>query len=130
MTDDVLSTAVIAGHLRRVREEGGSGSFVIFFSNRDANYYVQVAASRGDAILHVEAVNNEYLAQDHKLRQLQLERLKALGWSVGGSANFSRSMQAGTEEERLEAARFIEQTLIQVYGATPGRALEVDLNLE
>lgn len=119
--------------LRRLQEEGGGGGFVIFHADSKKNYYVQLTGSAQETAVRGEAVGNRFLAPEWKLSGAVEQRLTSLGWnppSKSESDNFWREWEARTEEDRTRIVEVLHRTLVEVYGFSDERELEIELNLE
>lgn len=123
---------LIVHNLRRIQEEGGEGSFVIFEADKQANYYIQFAGQNGDPVLFGEAVENEYIVEGYKLSGEKLHKLSALGWGYEAAtgANYSQSWQAAVDSHREDIARIVLQTFEEVYGVDISQPLDVTLVLD
>lgn len=122
----------IVDALRRMHEEGGKGSFVIFHADRRRNYYVQFAGERGEALLYGEAVGNANLDAAGKLSGRQKERLRSIGWEEAngrGFGNFHREWQVRTMEDLRDVALDVIRTLLNVYGFSDAGDLDVEMVL-
>jgi hypothetical protein len=111
---------IIVTSLRRIQEEGGSDNFVIFLIDKEGNYYIQFAGSRGESELHAEAVSNQFLVPKYKLTEGQITLLETIGWnppssSPDGSPNFYRGYEASTDNERQIIAHDVIRTMTEVY---------------
>ena len=129
-TDDNVKKIETA--LRLLTKEGSWGSFVIFFSDKAKNYYVQCAGERGKTKMHCEAVSNESLKPAFKLGETQIQQLLSLGWNPPkdvSDPNFYRDWEILDDESRTRIAREVMDTLA-VYGLSPNQKLEVELTLE
>jgi hypothetical protein len=119
--------------LRQLHAEGGHGNFVIFTAEHIESYYVQVAGSKGGDRLYAEAVSNDFLRPEFALTEDQIAHMRRLGWQLpqpGEEGNFFREWQAASDGDRLGVARFLLQTLTEVYGVPDDEPLDVNLVLE
>ena len=128
------SVTTIAECLRRVQEEGGAGSHVVFTLDSRKGYYIQCAAGYGQSLLWAEAVSNEFLEPASALGADRLVRLKSLGWTepqeASRIANFHREWEAGGDQERSRIASEIMRAMIEVYEWVPGQPIQVELVLQ
>lgn len=118
--------------LQQLHAEGGHSNFVIFTATHIESYYVQVAGERGGPRLYAEAVSNDFLRPEFALTQTQIAHLLRLGWQrpAEGEGNFFREWQATSDGDRMAVARFLLQTLIEVYGIPDDEPLDVNVVLE
>ena len=126
------NVATIATLLQRIQEEGGTGNFVVFIADAEANYYIQFAGEASEPELYAEAVSNEFLEPKFKLNQDQISALQALGWSAPSSdrVNFYRDWHATNHEHRVHIAREVMRTFSEIYGIAPDQPLSVNLGLQ
>ncbi|MBN1284478.1 MAG: hypothetical protein JXB47_03690 [Anaerolineae bacterium] len=125
--------AKIADGLRRIQTEGGGGNFAIVeaYLADGRMYYIQFAGAIRSPDLYAEAVSNVYLDASLRLGNAQIARLQKLGWQPPqGEANFSRTWQAHTDQDREAIAREVMRAFTEVYGVPPGAAVDVHVNLE
>jgi hypothetical protein len=122
---------LIAKNLGIIQKEGGAENFVIFVVYQKANYYIQLAGSKGDEALYAEAAGNCVIAEKYQLSEQQNDLLESLGWQppAGGDLNFSRNWLAGSYDARLEIASVVMQTFKEVYGMHDDQAPRVRLSL-
>jgi hypothetical protein len=135
MQVEVGKVSAIAESLRRVQQEGRSGSFAIFTADEAKKYYVQFAGGQGEARLYCEAVSNESLKPEYALTEEQTAKLVDLGWEQpfqvsGMSPNYSRDWLAEDDTDRLYIAQEVMDAFIEVYGVQADQPLVVRLNLE
>ncbi len=118
--------------LRRLFDEGGNYNFIVLVSAPDQNYYVQASGTRGGDSVWLEAVSNRFLDAAHCLDDDQVRLLQALGWQPPGegSTNFHREWNLSANSELVVVAGFLKQTLVEVYGMSPGGQVQVELGLE
>ena len=118
--------------LQQLHREGGHGNFVIFTAEHIESYYVQVTGSKGADRLYAEAVSNDFLRPEFALTQTQISRMRGLGWQLPehGEGNFFREWQTTSDADRLGVARFLLQTLTEVYRVPEAEPFDVNLVLE
>ena len=118
--------------LRQLHSEGGHGNFVIFTAEHIESYYVQVTGSKDDTRLYAEAVSNDFLRPEFALTEQQIAQMQRLGWQLPerGEGNFCREWYTHLEADRLNVARFLLQTLTEVYGVPEDEPFDVNLVLE
>ena len=107
----------IEHYLERVQALGGNSNFVIFELSKDKNYYIQIAAEKGNPKLYIEAAANTYLEKVHQLDKEKLAKLKSLGWNdpVDAKSNYFINSLVHNEQDRKSTACRIIQTFIDVY---------------
>ncbi len=109
---------VIASALKRIQTEGGSGNYVIFTPSGSTPYYAQLTGEPGSPALYAEVVSNAFLNKQAQLADVQIARLRALGWiepARGEKSNFHREWTAANDDERRAIAQIILNTLVEVY---------------
>jgi phage terminase Nu1 subunit (DNA packaging protein) len=122
----------IVAALEKIQTEGGKGNFVVFDVDVQKNYYVQASGQFNDSLLMIEAVSDEYLAQEHRLSAEQKDLLGQLGWNSpdGHQINYCLDANVETADQRLQLAEKIYATLSQVYDLQPDQEFGVNLVLE
>jgi hypothetical protein len=118
----------IAGALTDIQQKGGENNFVILKAGR--NYYIQFATSTGQSELYAEAVSNHYLSPENALSDDQIAVLESLGWMPQMNGNHYRNWEADSDERRVEIARQVIRTFMEVYGIPSDIHLEMELVLE
>lgn len=125
---------VIQNRLISVIEEiiynGGEHNFAIIQLNED--YYIQIAASRGDYEMYCEAVGNEYLEEETYLTEEQVVNLIKLKWElpVESISNYNQIHKVDSERSREELAELIIETSNKVYMIKEIDIEKIDINLE
>ena len=128
MDDPVV---MISNMLRRIQDEGCQGNFVIFIANANMNYYIQIIGQKCDTTLFAEAVSNEFLDSKHLLDARHMKKLEELGWNIPGlTPNFHREWIAKDDQDRLEIAKGVMDTFLEVYGWKPSQGIELEFALE
>ncbi len=119
----------IASNLLSLTTEGGPGSFLVVSSGE---VYVQFAGNVGSQRLRCESISNQYLPDGMKISATGLDRLKGLGFVLGGNPieTFSRTYDLPTDDYALGLAQLTLRILSEVYGVTPEAEIEVYLSLE
>ena len=123
--------SLIKDNLRRIQEEGGSGNFVIFLADEQANYFIQFAGQNRDPMLIGEAPENRLIPDAFTLIPAKLKILEDLGWQFHAHSgmNYSQEWQAVTDKHRSAIAQVVLQTFQQVYGVDINQPLKVEINL-
>jgi len=103
------------------RLETGRDTFAIF--DAGDGHYVQV--SIGDTGLYGEAVSNAYLKGIERLGDDAIETLGTMGWVAVGDANFSRTWDRWTGDDRAQVVDDIVGTLRLVYEMPPDGPLDI-----
>ncbi len=116
--------------LNRVLIDGGPGNIIVMEDKR-TGYYVQIAASKGETWMHLEAVSNEYLDPNRRLDDRQTQMLVRLGWNRPGGdlKNFSQDKQAATEQQRQDIMAMIIATFEEAYRVSFGN-VEITVTLD
>jgi hypothetical protein len=119
----------ISSSLLSLTSEGGPGSFLVVSSGE---IYVQFAGNVGNQRLRCEAISNQYLSDDLKLTSAGLDKLKDLGFILGGDPieNFSRTYDLPIDDYANGLAHLVLRILIEVYGVAPTAEVDVHLSLE
>lgn len=116
--------------LRCIQEDGGEGNIVIFITDIDKNYYIQVMGNKGEDRLLAESVSNKFLDGKYKLKTGQIQKLEELGWkSPGPSPNFYREWTATDDDSRLKIAQVMIEAFVEGYGWNPKEGLQTNLTL-
>jgi hypothetical protein len=131
---EIDKVSAIAKSLRRIQEEGGSGSFAILTADEAKNYYIQFMGEQGEPLLYCEAVSNEVLEPAYALTADQIAKLSQLGWEKPGQAsgtgpNYSRDWMARDDVDRLYIAQEVMDAFVEVYGVRGDQPLVIELNL-
>ncbi len=121
---------VILSAIEQIIYEGGKSNFVIF--NLNSDYYIQMAARRGDYEIYCEAISDNYLEEGKLLTQAQKETLKKLSWNdpENSEGNYFIKHNVDSELSRTNLSGLISKTANQVYSCEEIRAGNVILNLE
>ena len=126
--------ATIAGSLRRIQDDGGGGSFVVFTLDEEKGYYIQLAVGPREGLLWAEAVSNKFLQPEFALSPERTARLESMGWNAPRQSsnfkNFYREWEAASDGDRLQIARETVRVMVEVYGWAPGQSLQVELVLQ
>jgi hypothetical protein len=119
----------ISSSLLALTVEGGPGSFLVVSSGE---IYVQFAGNVGNQRLRCEAISNQYLSDGLKIPPAGLDKLKSLGFVLGGEPieSFSRTYDLPTDDYASGLAQLILRILIEVYGVAANAQVEVHLSLE
>ena len=119
----------ISSSLLALTSEGGPGSFLVVSSGE---IYIQFAGNIGNQRLRCEAISNQYLSDGLKIPSAGVDKLKALGFVLGGEPfeNFSRTYDLPTDDYASGLAQLTLRILTEVYGVAPTREVEVNLSLE
>jgi hypothetical protein len=108
---------------------GGPGNFLVVAAG---DVYVQFAGSPGSPELRCESISNEYLADNRKMSPEAIEKLKSLGFGLGGGEieNFSRTYEIRAEDQARELAQLTLRILAEIYAVPPAAEVEITLSLE
>lgn len=119
----------ISSSLLTLTSEGGPGSFLVVSAGE---IYIQFAGNVGNQRLRCESISNQYLSDKLKMSPAAMDRLKSLGFSLGGDPieNFSRTYDLPTDDYATGLAQLTLRILTEVYGVTPTAEVEVHLSLE
>lgn len=119
----------ISSSLLALTSEGGPGSFLVISSGE---IYVQFAGNVGNQRLRCEAISNQYLSDRLKIAPAAMDRLKDLGFVLGGDPieNFSRTYDLPTDDYASGLAQLTMRILMEIYGVAPTAEVEVHLSLE
>ncbi len=119
----------ISSSLLALTSEGGRGSFLVVSSGE---IYVQFAGSVGNQRLRCEAISNQYLSDHLKISPEAENKLKTLGFVLGGDPieNFSRTYDLPTDDYASGLAQLTLRILTEVYGVAPTAEIEVHLSIE
>lgn len=119
----------IASNILALTSEGGPGSFLVVSSGE---VFIQFAGNVGNQRLRCESISNQYLPDKLKISPVGLERLKTLGFVLGGNPieTFSRTYDLPTDDYAAGLAQLTLRILTEVYGVSPTAEVEVHLSLE
>ncbi len=119
----------ISSNLLALTSEGGPGSFLVVSSGE---IYMQFAGNVGNQRLRCEAISNQYLSDGLKIPAAGIDKLKSLGFVLGGEPieNFSRTYDLPTDDYASGLAQLTLRILTEVYGVVPTAEVEVHLSLE
>jgi hypothetical protein len=119
----------ISSSLLALTSEGGAGSFLVVSSGE---IYIQFAGNVGNQRLRCEAISNQYLSDGQQILPAGLDRLKSLGFVLGGEPieSFSRTYDLPTDDYASGLAQLTVRILAEVYGVAPTAEVEVHLSLE
>lgn len=119
----------ICSGLLALTSEGGPGSFLVVSAGE---VYVQFAGNVGNQRLRCEAISNQYLPEKQKMPPEAEDRLRHLGFSLGGEPIevFSRTYDLPTDDYAAGIAQLTLRILTEVYGVQPASEIEVHLSLE
>ena len=119
----------ISSSLLALTSEGGAGSFLVVSSGE---IYIQFAGNVGNQRLRCEAISNQYLSDGQQILSAGLDRLKSLGFVLGGEPieSFSRTYDLPTDDYASGLAQLTVRILAEVYGVAPTAEVEVHLSLE
>ncbi len=109
--------------------EGGPANFMVVSSG---DIYVQFAGNPGNPHILCESISNQYLPKKLQMSKKRIEKLKSLGFVLGGDQieNFSCAYEIPTEQQARELADLAVRILQEVYGVAPGADLQIELSLE
>jgi hypothetical protein len=99
--------------LHQVLNQGGDNNF--FVVQLDANFYIQVAGTKGSPDVMLEAISNEYLPKNRQLTKVQHDKLIALGWELPDGSNYTMDCSIRTSDEIERTAELIQLTASEVY---------------
>ena len=119
----------ISSSLLTLTSEGGPGSFLVVSAGE---IYIQFAGNVGNQRLRCESISNQYLSDKLKMSPSAMDRLKSLGFSLGGDPieNFSRTYDLPTDDYATGLAQLTLKILTEVYRVAPTAEVEVHLSLE
>jgi hypothetical protein len=119
----------IGSSLLALTTEGGPGSFLVISSGE---VYIQFAGNVGNQRLRCESISNQYLPDKLKISAAGADRLKSLGFVLGGDPIevFSRTYDLPTDDYAAGIAQLSLRILTEVYGLAPTAEVEVHLSLE
>ncbi len=119
----------ISSGLLALTLEGGPGSFLVISSGE---IYIQFAGNVGNQRLRCEAISNQYLSGNLKISAAASDKLKSLGFVLGGDPieSFSRTYDLPTDDYATGLAQLTMRILTEVYGVAPTAEVEVHLSLE
>jgi hypothetical protein len=119
----------IGSSLLALTTEGGPGSFLVVSSGE---VYIQFAGNVGNQRLRCEAISNQYLSDKLQMSAAAMDRLKSLGFVLGGDPIevFSRTYDLPTDDYAAGIAQLTLRILTEVYGLAPTAEVEVHLSLE
>ncbi len=112
---------------------------IIYYGDKDnffiihlGEYYIQMAASRGDYEVYCEAVCNYYLHKEDHLEETQIQKLLRLGWSPPErqEQNYFLNHKVDSESERTALAELILMTSGLVYDWPIIKPENINLNLQ
>ena len=115
--------------LRTIQDDGGDGNFVLFLADPAKNYYIQFVGELSSDSLFGEAVSNEFLEPAFALNAAQEARLFELGWQAS-EGNYIQEWFVTDDNDRLEIAQLVLQTLTEVYQFPAKQLVEIVVNLE
>lgn len=119
----------IASNILDLTSEGGPGSFLVVSSGE---VYIQFAGNVGNQRLRCESISNQYLPDKSKISDGGIDRLKSLGFVLGGNPieTFSRTYDLPTDDYATGLAQLTLRILTEVYGVPSTAEVEVHLSLE
>jgi hypothetical protein len=122
--EEEISSCILA-----LTSEGGPGSFLVVSAGE---VYVQFAGNVGNQRLRCEAISNQYLPDKLKMSSAAMDRLKSLGFVLGGDPIevFTRTYDLPTDDYATGLAQLTLRILAEVYGVVPSAEVEVHLSLE
>lgn len=125
-----LNQELILALIEQLIYKGGKSNFVIIHLNTD--YYIQMAAARGDYELYCEAVSDYYLMDRQVLSNTQKDTLAQLNWNApqDTEANYILTHQVDSEQSRAALADLILRTAQDVYNCQYIEMEDILLNLE
>lgn len=89
------------------------------------HYYVQGFCDI-DGTMHIEITGNDYLPEDRKLTEVQLEELEKLGWMIDSTDNFYVERPINSRHYREELLNLIDKSLA-IYGITPQSKIDISI---
>ncbi|MEL6717150.1 MAG: hypothetical protein AAFP82_00375 [Bacteroidota bacterium] len=109
---------------------GGENNFAIIGLNRE--YYIQIAAGKGDYEVYCEAVSNHYLEEEYYLTEDQIQQLATLNWQSpeDSEGNYFLVHPVDSEGSRTNLADLLLTTSKSVYDAQNLTEKDISLNLE
>ena len=114
--------------LKQVLNQGGDNNF--FVVQLDANFYIQVAGTKGSPKVILEAVSNEFLPKNKQLTKTQHDRLIQLGWELPKDSNYTMDISIRTSEEIAKTVELIQLTASEVYNTKVITDLMLELSLD
>lgn len=111
-------------------QEGGNGNFMIIEVDRTKNYYLQLAAGKGDKEIYTEIVGNSLLETPYKLSPETVSLINDLGWQMDGEVNYSQTFNTASKDQVLGAVNSITSALTKVFGVKSEKNLNIELVLE
>lgn len=118
--------------IEQLHKKGGMGNFVTFIADEEKNYYVQATGEKEGDTIYTEAVSNNSLSPSVRLSESKISHLKSLGWAEpeNGEGNFYKNWTIQSDTDRRQVARFLLQTLEEVYDLFGNDSLAANLVLE
>jgi hypothetical protein len=109
--------------------EGGPGNFMVISAG---DIYVQFAGSPGNPQVVCESIANEYLPKPLKMSAAAVQKLKKLGFKLGGDdiKNFSQAFPLSTEEEARKLAKLTKRILKEIYAVELAAEVQIELSIE
>jgi len=128
LSNKAISKEKILWAIEEIIYKGGESNFVIFGLNSD--YYIQIAAKRGDYEIYCEAVSDHYLEKE--LTNDQKSKLLNLSWNTPESTegNFHLTHKVYSESTREQLANLIFITAKDVYKCDTIDSNDINLVLE
>lgn len=125
-----LEREVIIAAIEQILYKGGKSNFVIF--NLNSDYFIQIAAGRGDYEIYCEAISDNYLTEEKILTKAQKDALSNLNWNdpKNSEDNYHMKYKVHSELKRKELAALILKTANQVYNCESIDIENIILNLE
>ena len=125
-----IDKEVIISAIEQILYKGGKSNFLIF--NLDSDYFIQMAAGRGDYEIYCEAISDNYLEEDKRLTKEQKGILRSLLWNDPKSSedNYYIKYKVNSELSRIRLAELILKTANQVYNCERIDIENIILNLE
>jgi hypothetical protein len=119
----------ISSSLLALTTEGGPGSFLVVSSGE---IYIQFSGNVGNQRLRCEAISNQYLSDSLQILPAGLDKLKSLGFVLGGEPieSFSRTYDLPTDDYASGLAQLTLRILAEIYGVAPTAEVEVHLSIE
>ncbi len=112
--DNANSLKDIIELIEQMIYKGGRSNFAIIHLKED--YYMQMAAGKGDYEIYCEAVSNYYLEEKTCLNESQQKTLENLNWKLNGNeGNFSMTFSVDSENARKTLAELLLRTAKEVY---------------
>ena len=125
-----LNIRKIAEGLSRLFYEGGDDNFMIVTGDEERNYYLQFAASAGDPVMMIQAVNNTFLHGKDALSQEQIDWLLAIGFEQDEEdpdMNLQMFVNADDDETWEELGEMVVEILTDVYGVSPDVSYDIEI---